>query len=109
MESDAAVTCLSALAQQGRLAIFRALVVAGPAGRCPSDLQRQLAITPSVLSFHLKALRHAGLVRVRQDGRHLYYSADFAAMNTLIAYLTENCCADDPGCCAPPELACVTS
>ncbi|ULQ48112.1 metalloregulator ArsR/SmtB family transcription factor [Flagellatimonas centrodinii] len=109
MESEIAVERLSALAQQGRLAIFRALVVAGPTGRCPSDLQEQLTITPSVLSFHLKALRQAGLVQVRQDGRHLYYSADFAAMNALIAYLTENCCAEDPGCCAPPERACVTS
>lgn len=109
MESTTAVDQLSALAQTARLAIFRRLVVAGPAGHCPSELQANLGLTPSVLSFHLKELKNAGLVQVRQDGRHLYYSADFAAMNALVGFLTENCCADALGatCCEPP--ACTTS
>lgn len=88
------VTQLAALAQDSRLAIFRRLVVAGPAGMCPSELQAELTLTPSVLSFHLKELRHAELLRVRQDGRRLFYSVDFDAMQALMAYLTENCCAE---------------
>ena len=107
MESEAVVLQLSALAQGARLAIFRRLVVAGPAGRCPSDLQAELELTPSVLSFHLKELKTAGLLRVRQEGRHLYYSADFAAMNALLSFLTDNCCAEgrDPSCCEPAPCA----
>lgn len=103
MESERIVQQLSALAQGARLAIFRRLVVAGPQGLCPSDLQATLGLTPSVLSFHLKELKAAGLITVRPDGRHLYYSADFAAMNGLVAYLTENCCADGvaESCCEP--------
>jgi ArsR family transcriptional regulator, arsenate/arsenite/antimonite-responsive transcriptional repressor len=108
-EPEQIVQQLSALAQGARLAIFRRLVVAGPAGLCPSDLQAELAVTPSVLSFHLKELKTARLITVRPDGRHLYYSADFTAMNALVAYLTENCCADSTAdaCCAP--LPCATS
>jgi len=109
MKSEEAVERLAALAQAGRLAIFRSLVVAGPAGRCPGELQAQLDITPSVLSFHLKALRQSGLVQVRQDGRYLSYSADFATMNALVGYLTENCCAEGGEACAPGGIACATS
>ena len=107
MESERIVSQLAALAQGARLRIFRRLVVAGPEGRCPSDLQGELGLTPSVLSFHLKELKQAGLLQVRQDGRHLYYSADFAAMNALVGFLTENCCADVQGaiCCEPAPCA----
>lgn len=107
IEATDIVAQLAALAQAARLAIFRRLVVAGPAGRCPSELQADLALTPSVLSFHLKELKHAGLVQVRPDGRYLYYSADFAAMNRLVGFLTENCCADGAAdaCCEPPKCA----
>nr|WP_029888856.1 metalloregulator ArsR/SmtB family transcription factor [Polycyclovorans algicola] len=109
MESSSAVQQLSALAQAARLAIFRRLVVAGPAGLCPSELQAELALTPSVLSFHLKELKTAGLLTVRPDGRHLYYAADFAAMTGLIAYLTENCCADSTADACCETAPCATS
>jgi len=107
MESARIVQQLSALAQGARLAIFRRLVQAGPQGLCPSDLQTELALTPSVLSFHLKELKTAGLITVRPDGRYLYYSADFVAMNGLVDYLTENCCADGVAdtCCETPTCA----
>lgn len=106
-----AVDSLAALAQSARLAVFRRLVRAGPEGLCPSQLQEELALTPSVLSFHLKALRGAGLVSVRPAGRHLFYAADFTAMNDLLAYLSENCCADAPGTASdcPEPRACATS
>lgn len=101
MAPDFAVRALSALAHESRLAIFRALVVAGPAGMAAGDIAHKLRIAPSGLSFHLKDLAHAGLVKSRQDGRFVFYSANFDAMNGLIGFLTENCCAGS----ACPETA----
>ena len=83
---------LSALAQVQRLRAFKALVVAGPAGLTPSTLAVQLESSPSALSFHLKELLHSGLVDCEQRGRNLIYTANFAHMNDVLAYLTEHCC-----------------
>jgi DNA-binding transcriptional ArsR family regulator len=99
MESTAAVAALSALAQDRRLAVFRLLVVAGPAGAAASEIASRLEIPPPTLTFHLKELANAGLVRSRRAGRFLFYSADFSAMNALLHYLTENCC--EGVACAP--------
>jgi DNA-binding transcriptional ArsR family regulator len=90
---------LAGLAQPQRLAVFRLLVVAGPAGRLPGDIAAELAIPPSSLSFHLAHLRRAGLVRVETRGRERRYVADFGAMRGLVDFLTENCCAGAD--CAP--------
>ena len=99
MESNDAVIALTALAQNSRLAVFRQLVQAGPAGLSAGKIAEALAIPPSSLSFHLKVLSHAGWVTARQEGRFVIYSANFETMNTLIAFLTENCCGGAP--CAP--------
>jgi ArsR family transcriptional regulator, arsenate/arsenite/antimonite-responsive transcriptional repressor len=105
MKSKSAVAALSALAQENRLAVFRALVEAGPPGLCPSELTDTLGVAAPTLSFHLAQLRHAGLVRVTREGRTLHYAANFNAMNALIAFLTENCCGGDAVCspvqCSP--------
>ena len=93
MNSKIAVNRLAALAQESRLAAFRALVQKGPEGLCVGDLQAKLKIPMTTLSFHLKELTQAGLIRSRQEGRFIYYAPDFKAMNGLLAYLTENCCA----------------
>ena len=92
MEMKDAVDGLSALAHAQRLSAFRLLVQAGPEGLPAGDIARSLAVAPSSLSFHLKELTHAGLVRVRQDGRFLIYAANYAAMGALLSFLTENCC-----------------
>ncbi len=92
MNSNTVVRALGALAHESRLAIFRALVVAGPEGLAAGDIAQQLGVSPSGLSFHLKDLSHAGLVNARQDGRFIFYSANFDAMSGLIGFLTENCC-----------------
>jgi DNA-binding transcriptional ArsR family regulator len=84
---------LAALAQQHRLAVYRLLVVAGPAGRLPGDIATELAIPGSSLSFHLAHLKRAGLVTAAREGRSLRYAADFAAMRGLVDFLTDNCCA----------------
>src|SRR5215470_18336929 len=101
METDAVVAALAALAQQTRLAVFRLLVQQGPTGLAAGEIASKLDIAPATLSFHLKELNRAGLVKPRQDGRFIYYAADFAAMNGLIGFLTENCCAADCVSCAP--------
>lgn len=93
MNSTTAVNRLAALAQESRLAAFRALVQKGPEGLCVGDLQARLKIPMTTLSFHLKELTQAGLIKSRQDGRFIYYAPDFKAMNGLLAYLTANCCA----------------
>lgn len=92
MESSTVVRALAALAQPLRLQIFRALVVAGPQGLTPGAMSEGAGVPPNTLSFHLKELAHAGLVTQQREGRFLIYRADFAQMNGLLAYLTENCC-----------------
>jgi DNA-binding transcriptional ArsR family regulator len=86
------VEALAALAQAQRLRAFRALVVAGAEGLTPSTLAALLQIAPSALSFHLKALSHAGLVSAEASGRNLIYRAEFTRMNNLLTYLTQDCC-----------------
>jgi DNA-binding transcriptional ArsR family regulator len=98
-----AVKALAALAQEVRLRVFRALVVAGNDGLTPGALAEQLAVAPTSLSFHLKELAHAGLISQERQGRYLIYRASFASMNELLAYLTENCCQGSE--CLSPEAA----
>ena len=100
MDATSAVKSLGALAHDSRLSLFRLLVEAGPEGVSAGVLAAQLGLTPSGLSFHLKDLVYADLIAPRSDGRYVIYSANFVAMNGLVAYLTENCC--QGGCRAPP-------
>lgn len=86
------VRSLAALAQEVRLRVFRALVVAGTEGLTPGVLSEQLAVPSNSLSFHLKELVHAGLISQERQGRNLIYRASFETMNELLGYLTENCC-----------------
>ena len=92
MKADTAVNRLAALAQETRLSIFRLLVQKGRDGLCASDIQARLKLAAPTLSFHLKELTRAGLLEPRQEGRFIYYAPDFDAMNSLLGYLTENCC-----------------
>lgn len=92
MNMTTAVRSLAALAQESRLEVFRLLVQAGPEGLAAGEIAERLGIPPSTLSFHVRALAQAGLIESRQQGRFIYYSARFSAMNDLIAFLGENCC-----------------
>lgn len=103
MDIKAAVLQLSSIAQEARLQIFRLLVQAGPDGLPAGNIAESLQIPTSTLSFHLKELSHAGLIHSRQDGRFIYYSANYDAMNGLLAYLTENCCIGAKDCCVATE------
>ncbi len=92
MNEQAAVTALSALAHEARLKVFRTLVGAGPAGMTPGVLSSRLDVPATTLSFHLKALVHAGLVTAEREGRNLHYRPALAHMNSLVGYLTDHCC-----------------
>jgi ArsR family transcriptional regulator len=102
MDNIVAVKIFASLAQDTRLALFRLLVQAGPEGLPAGVIAEQLGLPSSTLSFHLKELVHAGVVQSRQAGRFIYYSADFATMNALLGFLTENCCGGQPQACCPP-------
>ncbi|AMU09028.1 ArsR/SmtB family transcription factor [Burkholderia cenocepacia] len=99
METNEIIAALAALAHESRLAVFRALVQAGPQGMPAGRIATLLDVPPSSLSFHLKELAHAQLVTSRQDGRFVFYCANFDTMNGLLGYLTENCCGGNP--CSP--------
>ncbi|SEQ85866.1 transcriptional regulator, ArsR family [Solimonas aquatica] len=106
MKLDAAVEKLAALAQASRLSIFRLLVAKGPDGMAAGEIAERLKIAPNALSFHLKGLSSAGLLKCWQEGRFVYYAPDFKAMNGLLAYLTEHCCegsAKNDAACAPAK------
>ncbi len=102
MDNSTATVRLAALAQETRLSIFRALVQAGPEGLNPGTLAEKLGLAQATLSFHLKELRNAGMIQARQESRYIFYSADFAAMNELLGFLTENCCGGDTSACVLP-------
>jgi DNA-binding transcriptional ArsR family regulator len=108
METKMAIAALAALAQESRLATFRLLVQAGPAGLAATRIAETLKIPPSSLSFHLKELTHAKLIAPRQEGRFLFYVAQFDTMNALVAFLGENCCGGNP--CSPTgEVTCTAA
>lgn len=99
MESKGVVEALGALAQDSRLQVYRLLVQAGPEGVAASEIAERLKIPANTLSFHLKTLSHADLVTSRQEGRFIYYSANYEQMSALLGFLTENCCGGRS--CAP--------
>lgn len=101
MESKAAVNMLSALGHEGRLAIFRLLVKAGPAGVAAGDIARALDVLPNSLSANLNVLSHAGLIASRREGRSIIYSADYGAMSGMLGFLMQDCCNGAPEICAP--------
>jgi DNA-binding transcriptional ArsR family regulator len=105
MNEDEVVRSLAALAHPARLRVFRALVVAGPAGLTPGVLSERLELAPTALSFHLKELSVAALISHERDGRHLIYRATFPRMNALLTYLTANCC-EGSACLDLPAVTC---
>jgi ArsR family transcriptional regulator, arsenate/arsenite/antimonite-responsive transcriptional repressor len=108
MQAVQVIRALSALAQEHRLAAFRVLVQAGEQGVAAGLLAEKLDVPPSSMSFHLAQLANAGLVTQRRESRSIIYSADYAAMNDLMGYLTENCCggvscSEDSACLPAPQ------
>ena len=112
VEAQAVIQALGALAQEHRLAAFRLLVQAGTEGLPAGVIAEKLGLLPSSLSFHLAQLSNAGLATQRRQSRQILYSANYAAMNALMGYLTENCCGGAPcsdGAICSPFVAQETS
>jgi ArsR family transcriptional regulator len=109
MKTPAVIEALGGLAHEHRLAIYRLLVQRGPDGLPAGVIGQRVGLLPSSLTFHLQNLKRAGLITQRRESRHIIYSADFAVMNGLVGYLTENCCgnsgADRSSSCAPAQSA----
>jgi len=104
MNKPHALAALAALAQDNRLDVFRLLVEAGPEGMPAGEVAKALKLAPNTLTFHFDRLRDAGLVAVRRDGRSMIYTAQYDAMNALIAFLTENCCRGAAEGCEQPAV-----
>ncbi len=103
MENKSATTIFESLSSGVRLDVFRLLVKTGPTGLVAGDIASALKVPPTNLSFHLKALAHANLVNVVQEGRFQRYRANLALMVELIAYLTDECCSGNPEQCLGPK------
>ncbi len=106
MDLDTTLAALKALSQEHRLRAFRALVAAGDDGLAVGELRALLDLPAATLTAHLNVLRVAGLVIDRREGRVIRVRADYARMNALLAYLTENCCAGSPSNCVPASTDC---
>jgi ArsR family transcriptional regulator len=102
MEKHEVLAALAALAQETRLDIFRLLVQAGEDGMPAGKIGDHLGLPSATLAFHLKELKHSGLITFTREGRSLIYAAVYPTMNDLLAFLTENCCQGHPATCGLP-------
>ena len=107
METLNAAELLAALGHESRLAIFRLLVEAGPQGMYASAIGERLGMAPATLSFHLAHLTRVGLISGERESRFIHYSANYATMDELIAFLTANCCQGES--CLPKTTCCDTT
>ncbi|SPH17570.1 Transcriptional activator HlyU [Defluviimonas aquaemixtae] len=108
MEQSKALAALSALANETRLELVRALIASGEDGLAAGEIARRLGVSASRLSFHLSALEQAGLIRSRRASRHVIYTADAAGIGRVIGYLLNDCCCADPtvrACCTESSSA----
>src|SRR5579863_29420 len=105
MKIPQVIEALGALAHEHRLKVYRLLVERGPQGLPAGAIAEAIGVLPTSLSFHLQALHRARLILQRREGRQLFYSADFEAMNALVGYLTENCCAGSGEACSSEACA----
>lgn len=99
MDKAAAIRLFESLASGIRLDVYRLLVRQGEEGMVAGAIAAALDLPATTLSFHLKAMSHAGMVSVEQEGRFLRYRANLPQMLDMIAFLTEECCAGQPGKC----------
>lgn len=106
MEERQALLAFGALSQETRLRILRLLVIAGPEGLAAGLIAEQAGVSASNVSFHIKELERAGLVSPRRESRSILYSVDFEALNGLVHFLMEDCCAGQIGnCLVSPRAA----
>ncbi len=102
MNQDEALAALSAMANESRLTVLKALVQAGPDGLSAGGIADVLGASPSQTSFHLSALTEAGLIQAERQSRHIIYRSNFATLGQLVAFILEDCCGGSPvarACC----------
>ena len=99
MEEKQALSCLSALAHETRLAVFRLLVQQGPSGLPAGEIALRLAVPSPTLSFHLKELERAGLIQATRRHRQIIYATDYPGMRALIDFIMRDCCQGHPELC----------
>ena len=73
-----------ALSDETRLQIIERL---SDGEQCVCDLTDMLATTQSLLSFHLKTLKEAGILTDRREGRWVYYSLSLEAIEDLQRFI----------------------
>jgi DNA-binding transcriptional ArsR family regulator len=100
MDRSTAILTFETLASPVRLDVFQLLVRNEPTGLVAGQISAQLGLPPTNLSFHLKALCHAGLLTCTQEGRYLRYRARTAVASDLVTFLTQECCSIQ--CCPEP-------
>lgn len=105
MNESKVVAALAALAHRHRLRIFRLLVKRGPSGMPAGEIADRVGISPTNMSFHLKALDRAGLLRATREGRYVRYAVHVDGMRRLLSYLTEDCCQGRPELCGGAFVA----
>jgi DNA-binding transcriptional ArsR family regulator len=105
MKTKAVLAALTALSHETRLTIFRSLMTEGPNGLSAGDLARQLDVIPPTLSFHLKELDRAGLLRSWRRRRNVFYAVDIEGMRRLLTFLTQDCCHGHPEICGDLNIA----
>jgi ArsR family transcriptional regulator len=96
-----AVTALAALAQESRIQAFRLLVRHGERGLPAGEIAEALGVPPASLSFHLSQLTQGGLIDSRRNGRSISYFIHIEGIQSLMAYLTEDCCGGRAELCLP--------
>ena len=101
MESSAAISALSALAQSTRLDAFRLLVGHEPEGLPAGELAQLLDVPQNTMSAHLATLARAGLVEGRRQSRSVIYRAQLDQFRALTLFLLKDCCGGNAALCAP--------
>jgi ArsR family transcriptional regulator, arsenate/arsenite/antimonite-responsive transcriptional repressor len=103
---EATALTFAALGSEARLGVLRTLVRAGPEGLTIGQIGVRAGVTGSTLTFHLRTLAQAGLIRQRRAGRHILCAADTGAIRALSDFLLSECCTDrtaDPDCERTPD------
>lgn len=95
MDTTQAANAMDALGAAVRLEIYRMLVRAGEQGMNIGRLQQKTSIPRSTLAHHIHRLIDGGLVSTEKSGASLICRADYAAMNQLVGFLSDECCADE--------------
>ena len=99
MDESVAASAFAALSQPTRVRLLRLLATAGASGMRAGELATRLSVPSSTLSFHFSALEGAGLIRSTRLGRLMIYAVNLHGLRSLLAIVTETCCAGRPELC----------